>query len=478
MNDSKKKFLLGFSTLDKEIHIKKLAVKGGVPEWLSGTLLRNGPAKFEAGNKKLNHWFDGFSMIHNFSFKNGEVSYVNKFLETKSYCYSKKNNKIGYQEFATDPCRSIFKKFTQLFVPEFTDNANVNISKINDKFVALTETPLPIEFDLETLNTVGALRFEDDLKESLTTAHPHFDFEKNEGINMLTYLSNKSFNKFYKIDKNSKKRKVIGKINTDEPAYTHSFGLTKNYVVLTECPLVVNPLNLLLGNKPFIENFKWKPQKGSRFILLDRYNGKTTEYITDAFFTFHHINSFEDNDYVVVDIAAYPNSNIVNLLYLDNLRNNSSSLSNGNDVLGGEFRRYYISKKDSSVKYDVITDALIEFPRINYYASNTKDYNFVYAASLDKNNKINFFDRLVKINISNNTYETWREENCYPGEPVFIPSPNSSSEDDGVIMSVILNSEKNNSFLLILDAKSFKEIARAEVPHHIPFGFHGQFYKN
>jgi len=31
---------------------------------------------------------------------------------------------------------------------------------------------------------------------------------------------------------------------------------------------------------------------------------------------------------------------------------------------------------------------------------------------------------------------------------------------------------------LILDAKSFDEIARAEVPHHIPFGFHGQFLES
>ncbi|MFQ6275025.1 carotenoid oxygenase family protein [Coxiella burnetii] len=30
--------------------------------------MRNGPAKFEAGNKKLRHWFDGFAMLHQFAF--------------------------------------------------------------------------------------------------------------------------------------------------------------------------------------------------------------------------------------------------------------------------------------------------------------------------------------------------------------------------------------------------------------------------
>ena len=37
-----------------------------------------------------------------------------------------------------------------------------------------------------------------------------------------------------------------------------------------------------------------------------------------------------------------------------------------------------------------------------------------------------------------------------------------------------LTAAAGTSFLLILDAHSFIEIARAEVPHHIPFGFHWQ----
>jgi carotenoid cleavage dioxygenase-like enzyme len=31
--------------------------------------------------------------------------------------------------------------------------------------------------------------------------------------------------------------------------------------------------------------------------------------------------------------------------------------------------------------------------------------------------------------------------------------------------------------LLVLDAASFTERARATVPHAIPFGFHGQFFQ-
>ena len=44
-----------------------------------------------------------------------------------------------------------------------------------------------------------------------------------------------------------------------------------------------------------------------------------------------------------------------------------------------------------------------------------------------------------------------------------------------MLLSVVLDAEAERSFLLVLDAADLPELARAEVPHHIPFGFHGQF---
>ena len=46
-----------------------------------------------------------------------------------------------------------------------------------------------------------------------------------------------------------------------------------------------------------------------------------------------------------------------------------------------------------------------------------------------------------------------------------------------MILSVVLDANAGRSFLLVLDAGSFEELARAEAPHHIPFGFHGQFFR-
>ena len=80
------------------------------------------------------------------------------------------------------------------------------------------------------------------------------------------------------------------------------------------------------------------------------------------------------------------------------------------------------------------------------------------------------------MNVRDGSTRVWRQEHCYPGEPVFVPAPNGQSEDSGVVLSVVLDAAAGNSFLLVLDAASFDEVARARVPHHIPFGFHGQYF--
>jgi beta,beta-carotene 9',10'-dioxygenase len=84
---------------------------------------------------------------------------------------------------------------------------------------------------------------------------------------------------------------------------------------------------------------------------------------------------------------------------------------------------------------------------------------------------------LSKYIVKTRNSNVWTEKGCHPGELIFVSRPDRvQEEDDGVILSVVLDSNKGNSFLLVLDAKSFEEIARAEVPNHIPFGFHGQYY--
>ncbi len=81
---------------------------------------------------------------------------------------------------------------------------------------------------------------------------------------------------------------------------------------------------------------------------------------------------------------------------------------------------------------------------------------------------------LARIDVTGGPELTWSESGVYPGEPVFVPRPEGTAEDDGVVLCVLL--EGSDSSLLVLDASNFKELARARVELAIPFGFHGSFY--
>ena len=74
----------------------------------------------------------------------------------------------------------------------------------------------------------------------------------------------------------------------------------------------------------------------------------------------------------------------------------------------------------------------------------------------------------------------WGAEDCYPSEPVFVPSPgNDNDEDDGVLLSVVFEGQKVQSYLVVLNAKTLLELARVDLPQVIPLSFgHGSFRQN
>jgi beta,beta-carotene 9',10'-dioxygenase len=86
------------------------------------------------------------------------------------------------------------------------------------------------------------------------------------------------------------------------------------------------------------------------------------------------------------------------------------------------------------------------------------------------------FYQLLKRDILHHKVSRWYERACYPSEPIFVLQPNSEQGDEGVIISVVLDGNQGDYFLLILDGHSFVEIARTQVPNHIPFGLHGQYF--
>jgi len=460
-------YRLGFQSQEEETAVERLPVQGEVPAWLTGSLMRVTPAKLEVGDRRIGHWFDGLAALNRFGFADGNVSYRSRFLDTNAYRAAKAGGATG-AGFGTDPCRSIFKRVQSVFSPDFTDNANVNLVRIGERYIAMTETPLPIEFDEETLATVGPLQFADKDGGQVTTAHPHHDPARNELVNYSVRFSRKSEYRLWGLPAGSDSRRRIASLGVDEPAYMHAFGMSERYLILAEYPLRVNPLKLAFSGRAFIKNYRWQPEHGTRFQVIDRETGALRgTYETDAFFAFHHVNAFERGNELVVDLVAFDDSKIIDALYLDE----HGPVA---ELPSSELRRYTIGLDSGSVRHEPLAEGTVELPRIDYGRRNTRDYRFAYFTGAANRE---WLDRLVKVDVSRGEVASWSEPGCYPGEAIFVRAPGDDAEDGGLLLSVVLDARAGRSFLLVLDAATLGEVARAEAPHHIPFGFHGQYLR-
>uniref|UniRef100_A0A1B0CCI0 Putative beta beta-carotene n=1 Tax=Lutzomyia longipalpis TaxID=7200 RepID=A0A1B0CCI0_LUTLO len=281
------------------------------------------------------------------------------------------------------------------------------------------------------------------------------------------------------------------------PSYMHTFGITENFFILIEQPLAVSVKLMsqtLWKNDPLIDSLRWFGKKTTKFHILSRKSGHTERsFYAETFFFFHVINSYEEDNHIVVDICCYENPDIIKGMYLDSFRtmqtnpnyssmfqakplrfvlplNEKEDQKNCNLIkLNGSKAQAKIQKNGRILCIpEELCETSCDLPRINYSNNSGQNYRYFYAMSSDFSNGGN----IIKVDVKNKTQTTWSEKNCYPGEPVFLSAPNATSEDDGVVLSVLLrgNNQENHVELLVLCAKDLKVLARCEfiTPSPVP----------
>lgn len=463
-------FVRGFSDLDVETNVARLPVKGAFPPWLRGTLLRTGPAKFDIGGTSVNHWFDGLAMLHRFSFADGEVAYSNRFLRSDTFQRSMDRGGLADGGFATDPCRTLFQRVASVFSPRFTDNGNVNIDSFGGEPVALTETLLPVRFDPETLAVLGHHPMSAEVGGMISIAHPHHDATRQCRYSYVVEFGRRSQYRLFAIPDDGSAQRVVATMEVDKPSYMHSFAMTERYLILTEFPLVVDPLRMMLNLSPFIRNYRWLPERGLRFHVFEKDSGRhVVSHTTEAAFAFHHINAFEADGELKIDAVVYPDAAIIDQLYLSRLRAGEPVTATGQPT------RFTVPLADhGTVTAASLASGMLELPRIDYGRCAGKPYRYVWGNGRTPDGL--FLDSIVRVDLEIGGVARWFVDGCYPGEPVFVPRPGSADEGDGVIISVVLDAHRGTSFLQIMDSISLSDIARAQCPHTIPFGLHGCYY--
>jgi carotenoid cleavage dioxygenase len=206
--------------------------------------------------------------------------------------------------------------------------------------------------------------------------------------------------------------------------------------------------------------------------LLPR-NGKNADIIwcqVDPNYVFHPANAFESTDgRVIVDVVAH-----------DSMFARSTL---GPDSIRSRFERWTIDSATQSVSRHVVHDHNQEFPRIDERQTG-QDYQFAYAVALPSQDHVELTiaaTQIYKHDVKNETTQVHDfGPNRHPGEFVFVPRNDSSAEDDGWLIGLVVDMSNESTALEILNADDFTGEAQAvvNIEHRIPPGFHGNWVPN
>ena len=498
--------LLRSLTKSQDIPVKA-SVKGKIPEWLNGSLFRNGPGRFKFGDKTYKHLFDGQACVHKYKIKDKEVEYSNKLLETKSYLRTLNENLISPTFGTVDKTSNVFKRVKEFFLSSETkDNVGVTVFPFaNKQLYALTETNLICQLDPNDMSikkTVNMKDYFDGIAK--TIAHPHFDSDGswiNAGFNarkktyeFIKFDSSAKSGKFEDIGESGKIIASIPSSYKDGACYFHHFGITQNYIIFLEQSLLINFKKMLyytIMNKPISEALSMNPEWNTRVRIINKHTGQESKqkFITEPLFTFHHINAYEKVDpnnpnkiEIMVDACIYdPKTFDINSFQYEYMFTGKIL---GTDTMKALAKRIIVPLDLSCTQNDkeiycktkfLNSEHAIELPMINYERFNGLPYKYYYSVGHYKKPF-----SIIKMNADDEKYvlkKIYHDDgvNYLPTEPVFVENPNPKSEDDGVLLVMVLSDK--NDFLSVLDAKDLSEIARAEIPENVKgaLTFHGFF---
>ena len=442
-------------------------ITGALPGWLRGELVRTCPAVFEGRQWKARHWFDGLCMIYAFHIQSSSVSFRSRLLESEA-AHEIADGRSRLGSFGSPTGRSLWERLVQP-VQRISDNTNVNIVKLGDDLVALTEGDRQQRIDATSLRALGTLTYaRDDLTGTVTGAHPHF--EGNRVVNFATKFGSSGLVSIYEHGGAERSRKVVASWRTSRVPYLHSFGLTPASAILVAHPFVVKPLAMLWSNRGFIDHFEWRPQDGTHLVVLDRATGTIAEYATEPMFVFHTVNAFERDGDTILDVLAYPSARIMDELRVDRMVEQFPDLR-------PSLTRIAMRPGRHRAEIEKLSDTGFEFPSTNYGRVSGRDYQFAWGAADGPRADGGNGSSIVKVDIRSGSSTAYSDGEYVYGEPVLVARPGGTDEDDGVLVSVGASARTDTSTLAIIDAKTMALVASASVPSAVPLGFHGSFIR-
>ena len=296
---------------------------GTIPAELDGRFVRNGANPFTGTSS---HPFFGDGMVHGIRLRDGKAEwYRNRYVQTP---------------FIANPSTDILDP--SVLMDMKSSKANTHVIGHAGKVLALEEGHFPYVLDGE-LDTVGPTDFDGVLNGSFT-AHPKICPVTGELL-AFGYSAFEPYLRYLRVSADGRLVQVEN-ITVGGPTMMHDFNITRNNVVFMDLPAVFNMELAMSGEMPI----RWDDNYPARLGVMPR-DGSDEQvkwYDINPCYVFHPMNSYEDGDCIVLDVARFSH------MWRD------SSM----DFPPPDLWRFTIDTTTGKVREEQVDDRSAEFPRV------------------------------------------------------------------------------------------------------------------
>lgn len=489
LSDRLQDYSVAFSSVEETQHPIEIKVSGTVPQYLHNLVYyRNGPGRFELKHScgefwRASHWFDAMALVASFKFDAITATVTFRSRETSTDVVNEIENtpKKNYVFLSLQKeVPSLWRQILNFRKPRLHCSSGMPGIPFSVSFddipgmglVARTDIAACQCIDEHSLVPGRTLRFnaiDKRLSGWGAMAHGMTDtitgeyFNVNWGFNVFDVKYT-----FFKVNPDASV-KILGHVNRPG-CYIHSAALTSKYFIYVLTPTKVNIVSAALSNS-FVDSISVTKDSPVQFVVVARDGrGVIAEFEHPLFFFFHVINSYDDGNDIVIDILTYNDIDVIHSMALERLRK-------GIAIPIAKFSRFVLSKvcsgdaanKKVATKSEISFKSEIEMPTVSPLFSG-KPYRYLYGPAISKGQHRGV---VCKLDIHSGHESTFANPGCFYEEVQFVPNPSGTSEDDGVLLILELNTLTRKSTLVILNAQSFCEIGRAQLPTFLPTGFHG-----
>lgn len=450
-----------FRSITREHGFEPLEVEGEIPRELRGTLYRNGPMLFEAQGTPYRHWLDGDGGISAVRLADGRAEGAARVTITRELAEERAAGRMLYGSgFTKGPLW-----YKRLFGGG-KNGTNVHVLVWQGRLFAMPESGPPYEIDRATLETKGAWRLEGALRQ-LVNAHVRVHPQTGDVYAFGPSMGMRSTLDVYVLPAAGAPRLLVSVPMPRPVMVVHDLAMSARHLVFVQHPVRISLAPVLLGTGTPMDAISWDDRAGSEVLVvpIDRPT-EVLRFEVPAFFHFHYANAFEEGEgKLAVDLARYPGFDLGDAFMLEGLRAGHAWLRAPVATLA----RMHLDLAGKRASFETLWDANADFPITH---PDKQGYRARYVWALVNRDQV---DCIEKLDLE--TGETRRVDLGAAhgaGEPTFVPRPGATDEDDGWILTLVYDGERDQSYLAILDARDPRiVVAKARFAQHIPFPVHG-----